>query len=210
MSADTTQDDVDMVEVDRSTECPNPSLDMRGTMWRSDADIERSYFARDVQTEDRVSVEGLSLSQVLAERDEEIAKMSSQVERGRQEIASLTRRADFHRQMTQLWRKDSERKTIEYDDQTEQLKQTLFREELAQGMMIGAEKRLRDTESELKTTKDEIMSMRRIHDDKVSRLEKELNGCRTNMMAAESERWKLTGRVEEIIRDLDENHRCAM
>lgn len=210
MSVDMIQDDVNMVKVDCGTKYPNPLLDMCRMMGQFEDDIEHIYFTHNVQMEDCVSVGDLSLSQVLAEQNEEIAKMSSQVECGCQEIVSLTRCADFHCQMTQLWRKDLERKTLEYDDLTEQHKQMHLREELVQGMMIGAEKQLWDTKLELKTTKDKIMGMRRIHNDKVGQLEKELHDFQAKWWAAKSERWKLTGRMEESIWDLDENHGYAM
>jgi len=119
------------------------------------------------------------------------------------EEAALSRKLLFRYQEIGIYQKEMVKLS-------EQLKETRYREELAQGMRMGAENRLRDTEEELTKMRYGEAEIRQAHLAEVSRLEVELEAERKRGRIVDGERWRLTGRVEEIIRQLEDNHKCVM
>ncbi len=119
------------------------------------------------------------------------------------EEIELTRSLSFRRREINIYQ-------VEVSRLYGEMQETMIREERAQSMMMGAEKRLRNTEGELDRMKEMRDVTRRAHIAEVSRLERELEFERERGWMLNEERWKLRGKVEEIIRQLEESHKCSM
>jgi len=92
----------------------------------------------------------------------------------------------------------------------EERHEALLREELAQGMMIGAEKRLRDKEAEYTKVLMWSRQMMENHTKEVARLKADMEAQMQIASGMAEERTRLVAKIKEIQSQIEGGYICEM